>query len=87
MGWGAAFAGTNLDIAFFLDIPVDIAIERRIARGEHFQSVDEERQFYSQVRDEYARLVESGNWMVIDGTRSIEEVHREITKVVLAQIR
>ena len=81
-----AFCGQVPDIGFYLDIPVDVAINRRISRGEKFKDLEKEKELYEKVRDQYKSLLDD-NWIVIDGTGTILDIHHQVVKLVLDRVR
>lgn len=80
-----AIGETVPDITFIIDIPVKVADERKkiktnmdLDRIEISDSV-----FYEKVRKGYLKLAESEKrFRVIDGTESIEDMHRKIVNEI-----
>ncbi len=72
------FPKPNLTI--YLDISIETAKKRINERGKELDKF-EMADFLKRVREEYLRL-KSKRFIVIDGERSIEEVHKEIIGVV-----
>lgn len=81
-----AFCGKKPDVCFYLDIPVEEALHRRIGRGETIDRLTEG-EFFTKIKGEYDRLAEEGGWHIIDGTLPIESVHKEVAATVLGLIR
>ncbi|MBI5529898.1 MAG: dTMP kinase [Candidatus Doudnabacteria bacterium] len=81
-----AFEGLDPDICCFIDVPVDIALKRRIVRGDVIASLEEESAFYKQVAKVYHELLVSKAHIVINGALSIEVVHRQILEHTLTMI-
>ena len=82
-----AFENLNPDINFYINIPVDIAIDRRIIRGDIITSREDESKFYTSISAEYEKLLGHNKYChIIDGTLSIEELHQKIIKTVLTFI-
>jgi dTMP kinase len=78
----AAVVGDTVpDIAFIIDIPVDVSVERLKRRGaspDRFEGAA--RDFHERLRQAYLDIAaaEPRRCRVIDGTRSIEDVHQQI---------
>ncbi len=73
------------DLTFFIDLPLEKLNERKLKHGasnlDRIETSDED--FYKRVRHGYLDLAnECERIKVIDGTRSIEEVSKEIISVV-----
>ena len=73
------------DLTFFIDLPLEKLNERKLKHGasnlDRIETSDED--FYKRVRRGYLDLAnECERIKVIDGTRSIEEVSKEIISVV-----
>ncbi|GAB6281843.1 MAG: dTMP kinase [Ignavibacterium sp.] len=74
------------DITFFLDIPIEVADERKrqnslleLDRMEISQS-----EFFQKVRQGYFKIAEKEKrFRVIDGTLSIDVIHKKIVKEIL----
>ena len=70
------------DLTIVLDVPAQIAINR-IAESRFGFELFENIEKLEQVRRNYHKIVrEFDNMIIVDGTKSIEEVHREIVKQV-----
>ncbi len=81
------------DLVFLVDVPVEISISRvQQAKIEDYltkvrlvERLKKERENLEKVRENYLRLARGDKeveWVVIDGTKSIEENHRTIWKIV-----
>jgi len=68
------------DFALFLDVPPEIVV-RRLRRK---RSVMETLPNQQRVRDVYMKMVREGRLNLVDGTRSREEVSKQILTVVLS---
>jgi dTMP kinase len=75
------------DIAFHIDLPIELAMERKNRQRvieEHGQSDRHERDFELQenVRIRYRKLVAEGfgarKWVIVDGSKTPEEIHKAI---------
>ncbi len=81
------FATQNLkpDLTFVVDISVDTMIERtKIAKKIHDRMEENKIDFYEKVRNGYNVLSkeEPNRVKIIDGTKSIEQIHETIIKFV-----
>jgi dTMP kinase len=76
---------TYPDLTFLLDVPVEIGLERR-GRTDKMDRLDmEKRDFHEKVRQAYLQLAKKNDrkrWVVVDATKSIDEVEREIISVL-----
>ncbi len=77
MGNEFATGGLKPDVVFYIDIPVDIAMERK-----KFSDRMEKENFLRRVREGYLRLARERGYVVIDGTKDVEEVWLNVKKVV-----
>lgn len=76
------------DVTFFIDIPVH-EVERRIQERKEGKDRMESsgRAFYERVRKGYLTLaVEENRFRVIDGMKSIEEIHSQVWNTVSAKL-
>jgi dTMP kinase len=76
-----AIGGTIPDITFIIDVPAEIAEERK-QRMEHFD-LDRieisEKEFFEKVRNGYLKIApKEKRFRVIDGTKEIEQIHNQI---------
>jgi len=74
------------DITFYIDIPVEVAEARK--QNLPLASLDrieiQNCDFYNKVREGYLYLAETEKrFKKIDGTRSIEDIHREIVNEII----
>lgn len=82
-----AFENLEPGVCIFLDVPVEIAFERRIRRNEAHNFSSEEKKFYERITDQYRQMTAHGSrWVRLDGTGSIEDVHHMITKLTISTI-
>ena len=72
------------DITFFIDIPVEEVEKRKSIKKNELDRIEvSERNFYTNVRIGYNTLAKSeSRFRVIDGMRTIEEIHRQIIEEV-----
>lgn len=82
-----ATGGLKPDLTLFFDIEVEEAIRRMAARDESKAKknrMDEETaEFYTRVRNAYLGIAEREpeRFKIIDGSRSIDEIHRSVMEV------
>jgi dTMP kinase len=75
------------DIIFIIDIPVEVSIERIKASRFGFELFEEKKKL-EKIRKNFLELSkEYKNCFVINGNRSIEEVHKEIVKIVEEKLK
>ena len=68
------------DVTFLLDIPAEVSLER-IGKSRFEVTLYEKLDKLRKVRKNYLELARMyPNIVIIDGTKPIEEVHKEITK-------
>lgn len=83
-----ATGGLKPDLTLFFDIEVAEAIRRMAARDEsqtkRNRMDDESGEFYTRVRNSYLGIAqrEPERFKVLDGARSIEEIHKSVIAVV-----
>lgn len=68
------------DITFFLEVPVDVCLDRLKARGDE-PSVYEKRDLLDRIATNYRNLSDLyqthyGKLITIDGTQTMDEIHR-----------
>jgi dTMP kinase len=75
------------DAIFIIDVPVEVSIGRIKASRFRFE-LFEERKKLEKIRNNFLELSkEYKNCFVINGNRSIEEVHKEIVKIVEEKLK
>jgi dTMP kinase len=83
-----ATGGLKPDLTLFFDLPVAIALERlqtRTMKGETKNRMDKEKfEFYERVRKAYLELAEKekNRFRIIDGTKSISEIQKNVVETV-----
>lgn len=80
-----ATAGLAPDLKLLLDLPVDVAIRRRLAESDQTNRLDKETlQFHTRVRDAYHSLIaaDPAPWRVIDAEGPEVHVWCEVWKAV-----
>jgi dTMP kinase len=80
-----ATGGTNPDLTFIIDIPVEEIERRKQAAGLTFDRMEiSGHNFYARVRKGYQTMAASMKRMVLlDGTRPAEDIHQEIWRTLL----
>jgi dTMP kinase len=77
------------DMVVLLDITPEVSQERK-AKQKALDRYEEDREYLRKVRENFLRLYEEKflceDWKKIDGSKSIEEVHREIAKALGKQL-
>jgi dTMP kinase len=77
------------DLTLFLEVPVQVALDRRQTRGmpdELFDPIDFQRRIAAEYAAEAARLTERENVQVIDGSRPTDQVFSDVLHQVEALI-
>ncbi|MGB5850210.1 MAG: dTMP kinase [Ignavibacteriaceae bacterium] len=76
-----AIGNTIPDITFFIDIPVEIAEQRRQEKiSKHLDRIENSnKDFYSRVRNGYLELIKNENrFRILNGIDNIENIHENI---------
>lgn len=84
-----ATGGLKPDIRILLDLPVEIGLQRRFADPDSVNRIDNDGiAFHERVRVAYLDLVlkNPNDWIVIDGSASIDDVARDIAAAVSDRI-
>lgn len=89
-----AAGGRWPDLSVLLDLPPEVAQSRRTAQRAHLPGLRpdrieaEDREFHRRVVEGFRQIAadDPGHWVVIDGSRSADEVATEILGAVLARI-
>ncbi|MBM3127888.1 MAG: dTMP kinase [Chloroflexi bacterium] len=82
-----ATGGLVPDLTFYVDVPVEIGLARR-QRGETNRLDQKEVAYHTRVRNGYLELAraEPQRFIVIDGTRAIDQVQQEIRARLLPEL-
>jgi len=89
-----AAGGRWPDLSVLLDLPPEVARSRRAAQRAHLPGLRpdrieaEDREFHRRVVEGFRQIAadDAGHWVVINGSRSADEVATEILGAVLARI-
>lgn len=86
---GLSTKDTYPDVTFLLDVPVEIGLARRAATDKNDRLDLESRDFHQKVRDAYLRIAkdEPKRFVIIDASRSIEEVAEDIWEIVVKRFK
>lgn len=71
------------DMVIYIDIPADIAIDRKFKEKGNLDRHEEDYQFLTNLRGVYKKLVANqvfAKWVVIDGAKEIKEVFNQVKK-------
>jgi dTMP kinase len=84
-----ATGGLRPDLIVYLDIDVETGLQRKIAAfhlgGSEWNRMDQKgREFHERVRRGYLSMAseEPDRWLVVDGNRTVDEIHAEIRERV-----
>lgn len=79
---------TKPDLTILLDVPVEMGLNRRGKSGETNRIDVEEEAFHQKVREGYLQLAqaEPQRWVVVDATKSVEEVAEAVWQGVKDKI-
>ncbi len=80
-----ATGGLKPDLTLLLDIDVEAGLQRRVQGGDWNRLDAYQLEFHQRVRQGYLQMVhaEPQRWVVIDASRTVDEVQEDIRKVVL----
>jgi len=80
-----ATGGLQPDLSILLDMPVDAGLRRQAESGESADRIGgETREFHERVRRGFREIAagEPGRWLVVDASRSVEEVAQAVWEKV-----
>jgi dTMP kinase len=80
-----AVNGANSDLVILLDVPTKVGLERLEREGKQKDRLDmQQKDFYDRVHEGYLALAKnnSSRYVVVDATKSMEEVASSIWKIV-----
>jgi dTMP kinase len=84
-----ATGGLTPDITILLDIDVELGLKRKTQNAVEWNRLDAyDVEFHRRVRTGYLEMVkqESKRWVVVDASRSWEEVQEELRKIVKSRM-
>jgi len=84
-----ATGGLKPDLTLYLDIDAEEGLKRRSGPEDEWNRLDDyELAFHRRVREGYHEMIaaEPGRWVVIDGGRTVEEVQKDLRRVVLERL-
>ncbi len=73
------------DVIIFTDIKPETSMKRKLKEHGRLDRHEKDLKFLRRVREFYMREIKEnvlGKWIVIDGEKSIKEVHEEILKFI-----
>ncbi|NPA86380.1 MAG: dTMP kinase [Candidatus Diapherotrites archaeon] len=68
------------DLVIYIDLPPEEAMKRVESRGKTSSELFEKIEFLRKVRENYLKLAEEYNFLVVDGQRNPVSIHEEIVK-------
>lgn len=78
------------DLAIFLEITPETSIKRKFKEKNDLDRHESDKDFLRKVNESYRNLIENKifakEWVVIDGEKPIEEVAKEVQKIVLSRL-
>lgn len=88
-----AIQGLKPDLTFFIDCPVEVGLERALKRSgrespSEMRFEKEDISFHRKVREGYRRIsgADPQRIVTVDGSNSVEDVHREILRIFLERV-
>lgn len=84
-----ATGGLKPDLTFFLDVDIELGLQRRAQGGEWNRLDAFEIDFYKRVRGGYFKLVqaEPERWVVIDANRSPDIIQNDLRNYILERLK
>lgn len=78
---------TPPSVVFYLDITPEMAVERKLKEKGSLDKHERDTVYLNQVREAYSKLVadlsDEVRWIRIDGSQSIEDVHKQVMSELL----
>jgi len=79
------------DLVIFLDIPPEIGIKRKKGEKKNLDRYENDLDFQKKVVENYKKLIRekifAKEWIVVDGKKTIEEVAKDVQKIVLEKMK
>lgn len=72
------------DVIIYLDIPVEVGMERK-AKVKQLDRHESNKEFLERVKKFYMEEIKNnilGKWFIVDGNKSIEQVHKQIINLL-----
>jgi dTMP kinase len=78
-----AVGGLLPDLTILLDLPADVAIQRRNKTGVEPDRLEKEQvDFFERARDEYLRRASEPRFLIVDASLSVDEIHQRVIERV-----
>lgn len=77
-----AFHDLIPDIGFIIEVPPEVARKRRESRGKMERFEDRPDHYYETVQRTYRSIAIMRNWIILDGTKTPQEIHQEIIRAL-----
>ncbi|HKZ45149.1 MAG TPA: dTMP kinase [archaeon] len=78
------------DLVIFLKVSSDVAIERKMKEKGSADVYERDLELQRKVNEMYEKMIKEGvfakEWVVVDGEKSIEEVSKEIERIVFSKL-
>ena len=83
-----ATGGLKPDLTVLIDLPVEEAFRRISDRGKD-RMEQEDLEFHERVRQGFLKIAEKEpeRFLIVDGRKTVEEIHEEVLKEVLGRLR
>ena len=83
-----ATGGLKPDLTVLIDLPVEEAFKRISDRGKD-RMEQEDLEFHERVRQGFLKIAEKEpeRFLIVDGRKTVEEIHEEVLKEVLGRLR
>ena len=78
------------DIIIYIDISPETSMKRKQREKEKLDKHEKNKEFLTKVKDFYMKEIREsvlGEWFVVDGEKSKEEVHNQIVKIIENKLR
>jgi len=72
------------DLVIVIDTPPEASFERKPAERDAYER---DLSFLRRVREAYIRLSQRFSWVIVDGERSVEEVHNDIWELINRRLK
>lgn len=78
-----ALSGTKPDLVIYLDCPPEEGLKRLMEEGERMDKFEKEKiEFHKRVHEGYRKHLPEYNHVIIDATKSIGEVYKEVETAI-----